>query len=258
MRITTVTARIAALPVRHKVAAVLLMSSIAAAGVFCSYTRPGEDSGGEYQSSSVLRFDAPRDPELARQLAREGPAMLAASILSHPLRADAKGDVGLSPIPVTSQDGEPLRQHLTIAEIAPGTIRVGWEGRGARQTLEATQGLTDELASWQPENGEAAGVQYLLAGDEASGKPPNSGASSRASAPDAGYVFTVVESPTEPTLMRSAWPLPAVGILGGILAGLLYLAGALWWFRPVSCVARLENILPSEIFLVGTIAEIHR
>jgi hypothetical protein len=49
-----------------------------------------------------------------------------------------------------------------------------------------------------------------------------------------------------------------LGVLGGLLTGILYLAGAAWWFRPVSGVAGLEGILPRGILVVGTIAEIRR
>lgn len=331
MRIATVTARIAALPVRHKVAAALLALLIAGGAIGWSLAQPDPILSGEFQSAAVLRYNAPKDPQLAKQLANQGPAELAASILNHQDHVAVKGEAEPSQIPALSQDRAALRRNLTISEIAPATVRVGWEGRGARQTLEETQWLTMELASWQPSINRAAGPEGLVsarpdsqesreesllkmtiamldrrrdelaantqekdgqvklerkriqrqreivserltelqkqeapkqsalrAHDELAVQPPAALASAQGTNADPGYVFTVVQNPTEPALVKSAWPMRTLGVLGGLLTGILYLAGAAWWFRPVSGVAGLEGILPRGILVVGTIAEIRR
>jgi hypothetical protein len=48
------------------------------------------------------------------------------------------------------------------------------------------------------------------------------------------------------------------GGLAGIAGGVLYLALAIWWFRPIRDIAALETILGRDILLVGTIAEIRQ
>jgi len=354
VKIAMVTARFAALPALHKAIAALLTLAIAAGGLSWEFLQPAE-----YTSSAVLRFDTTANPELNQQLANQGPVKVATAILSHPLQAASNGPLDLSPAPVAAQDEEALREHLTVSEIAPNEVSLRWQGRDARQTLEATQGLADRLASWQPNHSDAtlpaqagAGQQVSQPNVSESGKeeallkvtiamldtqqkdlteelatgkrPIQSGTSQRtdagaaaanpsartkpeinhelqriqhqrtlvsnrltelqkeenttqsaplkagtlnavpataAKSPDAApvYAFTVVTGPTAPVPFQNDHEgFPTLGILGGLLAGLMYLAASLWWFRPITGVGALESLLPARILLVGSIAEIRR
>ena len=71
--------------------------------------------------------------------------------------------------------------------------------------------------------------------------------------------FVLVEPATAPRL-ASDWRASAErqGFMLALLGGALYLAIALWRFRPIHGLQALEALLPKEVIFVGGIPEAHK
>jgi hypothetical protein len=98
----------------------------------------------------VLAIDVAANPTVAKELAQQGPAGLATAVLKQPSAAVHEQRLILPGRAAETPAGEPLGEHLTVAEVTPTKVMIRWDDRGMRETGQAVQALVSLLASWQP------------------------------------------------------------------------------------------------------------
>lgn len=314
------------LPMRHKVVAALVTTSVALGACVWIALQPSE-----YSSSALLAFTSPDSPAQVPAPAIRATAILHAQVANGgPVSAALEGE-----------PSDRLRKHLAISGISSSQVRLMWTGRDPARTQSTAQALAATLAAWEPQttqaNPETMASSDLKREKEASllrvtiavlelkrtelsakllqannAKRHNSKSQiDRANLPVAsrnnpqsalqnelrrldeqraiiqqrlaetqhkdseaqpsvstsdsttqtkhGNPFLIVENATIAQPLNAARSAPeALGVLSGLALGLLYLAAALWWFRPMGDIADLSRMLADKIPVVGSIAEVHQ
>ena len=121
MKIGSVTARVTALPIFHRVAAVLVLVGIPC-GCFVLFPAQAR----EYISSAVLSYSGPKEMGL--------PAVAQATeIFDDQALAGGVEHSGLSPNLFRGQESGSWRNNLTMSEPGSGQLRMTWRAPDPRQ-----------------------------------------------------------------------------------------------------------------------------
>jgi hypothetical protein len=144
----TIGARLAVVPLGHKIAAISGAIAITAASIAFSSMSPRR-----YKSSAVLSYDLSQTKALTtdeHRSARSQAVALAQSILSDDVLTALVSASETSSQPPTAQQIASLRSHLAISEMSNSRLRLVWTGKDPAHTKAVTQSLTSVLVSWSP------------------------------------------------------------------------------------------------------------
>jgi len=144
----SVVARLAALPLHHKLFAAGIALGIATLGFVLAQSQPSE-----FASSAVLAFDASRAAANTRETSPasnspSSPAAQAEEILSD----GAFQSLMKRQFPGAAIDpgNAALRTHLSLTDLPSSKVRVSWRGQDQAQTVAVTNAIAGFLTSWVP------------------------------------------------------------------------------------------------------------
>ena len=147
-----IVARIAALPLGHKLIAVCVSLAVTFAFLLSILLLPAQ----QYTGSALLSFDGASVAGAGDQGSQNDQgqtAALAQSILSDDALKTLCWQLNLIPENPTGAEVEQFRSGLTLAQVSPSQLRVSWHGLDRSQVVSAANAVAVLLASWVPEGG---------------------------------------------------------------------------------------------------------
>ena len=150
MQERSIVARIAVLPLRHKLIGACVSLAVLIGFLLAILLLPPQ----KYRSSALLSFDGSTVTANSLNASQNGQGpteALAESILSDETIKTLCWQLNMMPENPTGAEVADFRASLTFTQVSPLQLRVDWRGPDASQAVAATNAVAVLLASWVPE-----------------------------------------------------------------------------------------------------------